>query len=384
MKVAYYTSVNFLDSFIETIQSIKDKVELHIFIEITNQSKKATFINVDTLENLNFIETPERVLGKEQWNSFKDYFDGVASVQFIVHTQKKSLTFNTFKLGLGLGRTFKKLKIELIHFDSFSIKAIGLFPFLFFKKVVVTVHDPIAHSGEFDWKTNCINYFFMKHARGVIFYSKYAESQFLSLKKNRKHLTYPIKLQPYSYIRKYLSNNNNEENYILFFGRLSYYKGIDILLKAIPIVLEKYPDEIFLIAGLPYYGFKIDQDLVETHKKNIKIISEFIETDKLVALIQNSKFVVCPYRDATQSGVLMTSFAAEKTVIATNVGSFNEYIQNDYNGLLSETDPISLASKIVEALNENKYKKLELNINPCSTKIIREEIGNKIIDAYKH
>ncbi|MEI2749884.1 MAG: glycosyltransferase [Ferruginibacter sp.] len=69
-------------------------------------------------------------------------------------------------------------------------------------------------------------------------------------------------------------------------------------------------------------------------------------------MIENSKFIVCPYRDATQSGVLMTSYAAGKMVLATNVGSFPEYIQDGVNGLLAEVTPESIAQKIIEGLDE--------------------------------
>jgi glycosyltransferase involved in cell wall biosynthesis len=79
-------------------------------------------------------------------------------------------------------------------------------------------------------------------------------------------------------------------------------------------------------------------------------------------LIRKAKFIVCPYRDATQSGVLMTAMAMHKCVVATNVGSFPEYIQDDYNGLLSFPNPIDLALNLNKALKDDYYLKMNENI----------------------
>ena len=81
-NVAYYTSTNFLDVIVETIQSIKDEVNLHLFIEITNNSKHSTLINVDQIDNFKFLEDPINVFGENKWNEIKHYFTGLADFKF--------------------------------------------------------------------------------------------------------------------------------------------------------------------------------------------------------------------------------------------------------------------------------------------------------------
>jgi hypothetical protein len=61
MKVAFYTSAYFIDAALETIQSIKNKVSLHLFIEISDISKKSTILNIDNIHNFDFIEDAENV-----------------------------------------------------------------------------------------------------------------------------------------------------------------------------------------------------------------------------------------------------------------------------------------------------------------------------------
>lgn len=384
MVVAYYTSTNFIDVILETIQSIKHEVELHVFIEITNQSKNATLINIESLDGLNFIETPEKVLGKAEWEKFKPYFEGVASVQFIVHKNQRSLSLKSLRNAYSLGKYLKKYKIDIFHFDTISPRAIGLYPFLRSKKVIIALHDPVPHSGEDNWREDVPNFVFYRMAKAFIFYSEFAVRQFKAYYPKIKVPFYAIKLQPYTFIKHFLSDKKPEGNYILFFGRLSYYKGIDILLEAIPKVLEHYPEQQFIIAGKPVFGYEVDPAIVERYKENIKVDSRYLSTKELVSYIENAQFIICPYRDATQSGVLMTSFAAGKMVLATNVGSFPEYIKENINGSLCSPDSNALTEKILYCLHENKYKQLESHVQSGHSAETGYENKKVIMEVYQH
>ncbi|HEX6427231.1 MAG TPA: glycosyltransferase, partial [Niastella sp.] len=94
------------------------------------------------------------------------------------------------------------------------------------------------------------------------------------------------------------------------------------------------------------------------------LIDKHIPNDELATLIQQAKFIVCPYKDATQSGVLMTAFGLNTPVIATDVGSFPEFIKDNVNGLLVPPgDPEKLADGMRFALRNDHYKTLAQNIN---------------------
>ncbi|MFT3911828.1 MAG: glycosyltransferase family 4 protein [Ferruginibacter sp.] len=362
--VIYYTSTHYLDVILETIQSIKKDVELHVFIEVTPSSKNTTIIDVESLDGMNFIETPERLLGTESWNKLKNYFEGVSSVHFVVHTHKRALSFESMRKAYSLGKYLKQYKADIVHFDSVTTRAIGLYPYLRSKKVFIAIHDPLQHSGEADWKEKVPPFVFYKLAKGFFFYSKFARDQFKSYYTKLKAPFHVIKLQPYTFVSQFLDKKKTNSNTILFFGRVSYYKGIDLLLDAIPEILKHYPNEKFVIAGKPSYGYKMDETIVNQYKNNVEVIARFLSTEELVGLIQDSKFVICPYRDATQSGVVMTTFATGKMVIATDVGSFSEYITDNVDGFLAAPDPAAIAAKIIQALNGDRYKQIEEKLNP--------------------
>lgn len=384
MVVAYYTSTNFLDVVLETLQGFKSKVELHVFIEITNASKNTTIINVDSLEPFNEIETPERLLGKEKWGELKKYFEGVASVSFLVHKDARSLTLKSLRKAYRFGKYLDKFKVDVFHFDTISPRAIGLWPYLRSKKVFITLHDPVPHSGETNWREHVPNFVFYPMASGYFFYSEFARKQFGQYYKKIKVPFYNLKLQPYSFISQFLKDKEvRKAESILFFGRLSYYKGIDILLEAIPKVLAQYPNQKFIIAGKPAYGYEVKGETLEKFSNNIELLPRYISIPELVEFFKRAKFAVCPYRDATQSGVLMTCMAAGKTVVATNVGSFPEYLKDGVNGFLAEPNPDSLAEAMLRALVNDRYLETDKNVESGYSETIGAANAETILRAYQ-
>lgn len=357
--VVYYTSTSFMDVILETIQHIKNDVQLHLFVEISPQNMNSTIINVASLEGLQTIEEPERVLGKAQWALFKDYVAGLAEVKFVVHPKKQSFSLNSLRVSFTLGRYLKKLKADIIHFDTISPRAIGLYPYLRNRNVLIALHDPLPHTGEYNWKEDVPMFVFFRLAKGFVFYSAFATTEFR--KHHPKYAKVPvhtIHLYPYTFTRHFSQQKPVQPEHVLFFGRLSYYKGIDILINGLTEFFTAYPNEKVVIAGKPAWGYEVDLKPLGPFASNVTLVTRFLTTEELVNWIERSKFIVCPYREATQSGVLMTSFALGKPVVATKVGSFPEYIQEGKNGLLCEPEPSAVAQAMIQAIDHNRYETL--------------------------
>lgn len=383
LTVVYYTSTNFLESCIETIQCIKNEVNLHVLIEITNHSKKSTIVNVENLNKYQLIENPENILGNTEWKMLEPYFKETSSIHFVVHKNKRSYSFQTLYANYKLGKYLKKLNFDIIHFDTISNRSIGLYPIFKNKKVIITLHDHAPHSGENSWKENIANFIFYKVSKGFIFYSKYSKNQFLKTNEKLSTPLYDIKLQPYSYYQKNISKVKiDKNNFILFFGRLSYYKGIDILIESIPLILKNNPTIKFIIIGRSVYNYVIDKNILKKYKNNLTVVSEYMPNDQLVNYIKSCEFIVCPYRDASQSGVLMTAKAIGKIVIATNVGSFKEYINNEFDGIICEPTINSFSYNVNETLKSLSYKIFEKNINKEYSNKDGESNSATILKAY--
>jgi glycosyltransferase involved in cell wall biosynthesis len=138
-----------------------------------------------------------------------------------------------------------------------------------------------------------------------------------------------------------------------------------------------------MIAGNPSYGCDIDESVLEKLSANLTYKKGYLDVKDMAKLIHNSLFVVCPYREATQSGVLFTAQAMGKAVVCTRVGAFVENIIDEKNGILCDPSVESVAEGIKKMLRNQHYLNLEKNIAKKSSPETVEKIGQTIDDMYQ-
>ena len=381
MVVVYYTQTYFLDGVLETIQSLKKVSELHLLIEISPESKKSTIIDVPSLQQFATIEHWTSVLDKEMCGRLSPYLEGIKSIHFVVHKSPHALSPSSLFVSAKVIQFVNRINPKIIHFDTVSVRSIGLLALSNKYRIDITVHDPVSHSGEHSWKTNLAKKLCYKKAKHLFFYSAFAEKQFRSRYTEVQGKSSLLHFQPFSFIRTCQPLLSYGSDYILFFGRMSPYKGIDLLLDAIPTVLAQYPAAKFVLAGCAEH-LSFHHDTLVKHASSVSLITDYLSTAKLADLIAHAQFIVCPYRDATQSGVLMTAFAFGKTVIATHVGAFPEYIRDAYDGLLIAPDSSALSNAISKALSSNSYRLLQANVNPHFSSFFDIQNQQSFLSAY--
>lgn len=141
---------------------------------------------------------------------------------------------------------------------------------------------------------------------------------------------------------------DQNKRYILFFGFIREYKGLDILLKSMKTLENSQPNLELIIAG-EFYGNEefyknMVQDLgIETR---CHIYSNFIPDDDIKQFFSVADALILPYKSATQSGVTQIAYHFNCPMIATNVGGLSEYIEHGKQGLLCALDADSLAQAI--------------------------------------
>lgn len=160
-------------------------------------------------------------------------------------------------------------------------------------------------------------------------------------------------------------SDSKDANYILLFGMIKPYKGIEILINAARIVRQQTRKEFsILIAGrgdISYFSSMLDQE----DRKYIKIRNEFIPNSEIPTIFCKAKFVVLPYTDGSQSGVLSLAYTFSKPVIASNAGSISEYVVHGQTGFIFEKgDHNSLAKYMVDLiLNDEKCNEMGKRAN---------------------
>ena len=124
---------------------------------------------------------------------------------------------------------------------------------------------------------------------------------------------------------------------------------------------ERCPDLHLVIAGRGNFDFDIESYVAQG---NITLINRFVTDGELRTLLQQSLFAVCPYVDATQSGVIMSAFALSTPVLATNVGALPEMLTHGRHGLLvPPRDATALAEAVRQMLDADVLRRMEQAID---------------------
>ncbi len=152
-------------------------------------------------------------------------------------------------------------------------------------------------------------------------------------------------------------NLDDRYRYLLFFGLVRAYKGLDWLLEAFADErLQKFPVKL-LVAGEFYEG-------KESYLKQIKelgledkvlVYDEFIPDEKVKDYFNASDLIVQPYKSATQSGVTQVAYHFEKPMLVTNVGGLGEMVPNGRVGYVVEPQPSRIADAMADFFENARY-----------------------------
>lgn len=151
-----------------------------------------------------------------------------------------------------------------------------------------------------------------------------------------------------------------EEKYILFFGFIRDYKGLDLILEAMSHDQIKDLRIKLLVAGEFYTDSKPYFDIIEKHKLKETVImsNDFIPDGEVGKYFSASDLVVQPYKNATQSGVTQIAYHFNKPIITTNVGGLAEMVPDGKVGYVVKpvvTEITEAIYKFYKKNNESKF-----------------------------
>lgn len=367
MKVAYFSTPWFADIDLCYLSEAQ-KISVIDYYMVLHRNSKATAINFDPLPNRNAI------INAREYPALAKFSQIINLDNFWILNidSSHSLSFKSIKVFWSFFLRLIHNKYDVIHFTRpFSI----LVPFVYFlrKKMVFTIHDPIEHSGHVNKRHLIEKRMAISNVSHYILLNDVQEKDFIkrfNINTSRKHI-YISSLSCYSYLKMYKPKKLVNNRYVLFFGSINPYKGLDILFPAMERVLAVYKDVRLVVAGKGSFNFDIAKYISNS---SYEIINKFIPDEELASLIDGSAFVVAPYHDATQSGVVMSAFAFNKPCVVTNVGALPDMVINDVFGKVVEPNNIEELSKAIiellaapQALSkfsnniESQYKEGELS-----------------------
>lgn len=154
------------------------------------------------------------------------------------------------------------------------------------------------------------------------------------------------------------------EEYILFFGFIRDYKGLDLLLHAMADERVRNLNMKLIVAGEFYTDAKPYADLIEQLGIRDRLIlkTDFIPDDEVRNYFCAADMVVQPYKHATQSGVTQICYHFDRPMLVTNVGGLPEIVPHGKVGYVVEPQPKAIADAIVDFYTNHMELRMRDNI----------------------
>jgi glycosyltransferase involved in cell wall biosynthesis len=235
-------------------------------------------------------------------------------------------------------------------------------------KIICIADNIIPHEKRFgdNWLTG----YFLSKIDGVIAMSK---SVFNDVFKFTVKL--PVKLSPHPLFDNFGEIIQREKalemlkldpkfRYVLFFGFIRNYKGLDLLLKAFADPRIKNLNIKLIIAGEFYSDSKLYIELIEKLNLIDTVIlkTDFIEDNEVNKYFSCADILAQPYKSATQSGVTQIGYHFNKPMLVTNVGGLPEIIPHNIIGYVVEPNEKYIADSLYDFFTTGKKSIFESNI----------------------
>ena len=175
---------------------------------------------------------------------------------------------------------------------------------------------------------------------------------------------------------------DNDKNFILFFGIIRDYKGLDLLLEAFAKMDYKAKSLKLLVAGEYYSNEEKYQKQIKDLglQQDIIIVNQFIKDSEVGRYFCAADIIAQPYKNATQSGVTQIAYHFETPILVTNVGGLPEMVPHNKVGYVTEKDPNAIAEALNDFYNNQKSNEFVNNIKEEKKKYFWDKLTAKIIN----
>ncbi|MDP1728312.1 MAG: glycosyltransferase [Bacteroidota bacterium] len=282
----------------------------------------------------------------------------------VIHAEINSINpLNWFHVG----NRFAKNNYDLIVFRywmSFMAPAFGTIARIIKKKsnarIVAITDNIIPHEKRF-YDKSFTNYF-LKSIDGFLSMSREVFAQVAILEPNKPKVYVPHPM--YDMFGPAIDKAEAKQklglepktNYLLFFGFIRKYKGLNLLLESFAKVDRKTLNLKLIVAGefyedaQPYY----DQLKELALSDDVILRTDFIPNSEVSTYFSACDLVVQTYLSATQSGVTQIAYYYNKPMLVTDVGGLAELVPHNKVGYVCKLEPNEIAASITSFYTENK------------------------------
>lgn len=174
---------------------------------------------------------------------------------------------------------------------------------------------------------------------------------------------------------------DENKKYILFFGFIRQYKGLDLLMQAMADERLKKLNVHLIVAGEYYEDAAPYNELLDKLQLGDRILmhTDFIPNDAVKHYFCAADLVVQPYKSATQSGISQIAYHFEKPMVVTRVGGLLEMVPDNVVGFQCEPEPADIAAKIEQYYRDNREADMTAAVHVEKQKYSWDRLAKEIL-----
>ena len=177
-----------------------------------------------------------------------------------------------------------------------------------------------------------------------------------------------------------------DKRYILFFGLIRDYKGLDLMLDAWSLLKQngRTGDAQLIVAG-EFYSNKaayMQQIARLDIADEVVLHDRFIKDEDVKYYFSAADMVVQPYKSATQSGVTQIAYHFEVPMIVTNVGGLAEIVPDNKVGYTVAPDASRIAQSIEEICKNDNLQRFAQNLKTEKQRFSWEHFAGQLLELY--
>ena len=233
--------------------------------------------------------------------------------------------------------------------------------------------------------------YFLKVCDGFITFSKTVKAQLEDLKfSNIVFTPHPIDDNlglpvPRLEAAEYLGLDSNYR-YVLFFGLVRKYKGLDLLLESLAQHSIRKLNLRLLVVGEFYDDPEKYQKIIEENglTDTVTVINEFVPVSDIKYYFSLADLVAQTYHTATQSGITQIAYNFNRPMLVTDVGGLSEYVPHGKVGYVVKKDPRKIAEAITDFFENKREEEFTANVKEEKKKYDWEKFVEKVLEMHSN
>ncbi|MCH1473874.1 MAG: glycosyltransferase, partial [Bacteroidia bacterium] len=174
-----------------------------------------------------------------------------------------------------------------------------------------------------------------------------------------------------------------EKNYVLFFGFIRKYKGLDTLLKAFSDQRLKEKNLQLIIAGEYYDSPQVYEQLIDDLelRNHVILANHYIEDSDVSLYFSAADLVAQTYKTATQSGVTQIAYYYNRPMLVTDVGGLSELVPHQKIGYVTSQDTLEISDCIFDFYEHKRAPEFSKNIASERDKFTWESLIDNLFNV---